>query len=82
MAIVWFLLIASIALVGVVAWSLISRIRGKPSGMWRDPSVPVWADLVVGVVGVIAIISILPGLIWNEPFWAIDHVWRLISKVV
>jgi hypothetical protein len=50
--------------------------------MWRDKTVPVWADLVMAFPAIVGVVSIVPGLIWDDPHWAIDHVYRAISKVL
>jgi hypothetical protein len=76
------MLAASVAMLVAVAWSLICRIRGAPSPMWRQKNVPVWADFTVAFLGFVAVVSIVPGLVWGDPHWAIDHVYRLISRVL
>jgi len=79
---IWFLFVASVALLVGVAWSLLFRLRGRPSPMWNDPNVPVWADLTVGFFGSVVMVSTVPGLFFGEPSWAIDHLYRAISKVL
>ena len=79
---IWLILGLSVALLVAVAWSLVSRMRGRPSPMWRDKTVPIWADFVLAFPGLVGVISIVPGLVWGDPHWAIDHVYRAISRVL
>ena len=44
-------------------------------------ALPLYVDATFAAVALIGIVSTAPGLFFDEPHWAIDHVWRLIARM-
>jgi hypothetical protein len=46
-----------------------------------DKPVPWQFDAMFLFLGLMGVVSSVPGLFFSQPHWAIDHVWWLISKI-
>ena len=79
---VWLVFILSVLMIGGAAWHLLRRARGATVLDAAQKPLPWQLDAMFLFVGTIGVLSTVPGLFFGQPHWAIDHVWRLISKVV
>jgi hypothetical protein len=80
--IIWVLFVAASGILVASGYSLVLRTRGRPSPIYGSVSPPWWSDLVLGFVAVVIIVSAVPGLFFDQPHWAIDHVYRAISLML
>ena len=78
---VWIVFIASVLMIGGTGWNLMRRAQGRAVLDLFDKPLPWQWDAMLMFLGVVGVLSTVPGLFFGQPSWAIDHVYRLISKV-
>jgi hypothetical protein len=82
MALVWVMFIASTLLLLMTGRNVIRRAKGQRVVDVRDKPLPWQWDAMFMFFGLIGVVSTVPGLFFDQPHWAIDHVWRLLSMQV
>ena len=70
---------ASTLLLLMTARNVMRRAKGQRVVDGRDNALPWQWDAVFAFFGLIGVASTVPGLFFDQPHWAIDHVWRLFS---
>lgn len=81
MGLLWIFLVAAIILVVAGVRNIWRRRRGATIRDYFGKPVPWQFDAIFIAFGAIGIISAVPGLIFGQPHWAIDHLWLLIGKL-
>ena len=81
MWLVWTAFITSTVLVIGTAWHFWRRARGLAVVDDAKQQTPWQLDAAFMFLGIIGVVSTVPGLFFGEPNWAIDRVYWLISKV-
>ena len=77
---VWIIFIASVLMIGGTMWNLWRRAQGRAVQDRLDKPLPWQLDAMLMLLGVVGVLSTVPGLFFGQPSWAIDHVYQLISK--
>ena len=81
MALIWIAFITSAVLVAGAAWQVWRRANGGKVADFAGRPLPWQWDAMALFLGAIGVVSTVPGLFFGQPHWAIDHVWRVISKI-
>jgi len=81
MWLIWFTFVSSLALVLWATWNSWRRARGREIVDFVKRPVRWQFDAMLIFLGVIGVVSCVPGLFFEQPHWAIDHVWWIIGKV-
>ena len=82
MWLVWLVLIISTLLVGATARSIWRRTHGNVVVDFFGMPVPWKSDAMALGLGFIGVASTVLGLVFGQPNWAIDCVYRIISGVM
>ncbi len=78
---VWIIFVSSGLLLAIGLRNFWRRRNDQVVLDFKKQPVPWQFDAMGLFLGVIGLVSTVPGLFFDQPHWAMDHVWYLVSKL-